>query len=243
MWIDPIDGSKAFADGHLDQVTNMIGITVRGRPLVGIIHKPFATQQRNSSRTYVGSTESGLFYFDHSRSDKTTSSPTYVSPFDTEEQKNQATSGHYQPAMCTSTDEESGSMMQSVLKDLMPLKVNKVKGPGNKFLHLTNERSDFFLNLVPGYSMWDLCASEAIFASRGGILTDAKQKSLFYDSSRRSFGLYNGVVAARNANIYLSAKQTYESKSGSTLAQSQTRIRRDVHLRNQELQRKSLAQH
>ena len=102
----------------------------------------------------------------------------------------------------------------------MPLKVNKVKGPGNKFLHLTNERSDFFLNLVPGYSMWDLCASEAIFASRGGILTDAKQKSLFYDSSRRSFGLYNGVVAARNANIYLSAKQTYESKSGSTLAQS-----------------------
>jgi 3'-phosphoadenosine 5'-phosphosulfate (PAPS) 3'-phosphatase len=121
-----------------------------------------------------------------------------------------------------SSDKTEETMMKSVLRDLMPLKVNKVKGPGNKFLHLTNERSDFFLNLVPGYSMWDICASEAIFASRGGILTDAKQTPLFYDSSRRSFGLFNGVVAARNADIYLSAKDKYESKSGSTLAQSQT---------------------
>ena len=100
----------------------------------------------------------------------------------------------------------------------MPIKVNRVKGPGNKFLHLTNENSDFFMNLVPGYSMWDICASEAIFASRFGILTDARQKPLFYDSSRRSFGLFNGVVAARDAGVYLNAKSTYESKSGSTLA-------------------------
>ena len=110
--------------------------------------------------------------------------------------------------------------MERVFKDLMPVTMNKVKGPGNKFLHLTNEKSDFFMNLVPGYSMWDICASEAIFSSRFGILTDAKQKPLFYDSSRRSFGLYNGVVAARNASIYLEAKNTYESKSGTTLAQS-----------------------
>lgn len=114
----------------------------------------------------------------------------------------------------------------------MPVKMNRVKGPGNKFLHLTNENSDFFMNLVPGYHMWDLCASEAIFASRFGILTDAKQKPLFYDSTRRSFGLYNGVVAARDAGVYLGAQQSYESKSGSTIAASQTQIRREIHMRN-----------
>jgi fructose-1,6-bisphosphatase/inositol monophosphatase family enzyme len=69
VWIDPIDGSKAFANGDLDDVTNMIGITVGGRPIVGIIHKPFTTQHRNSSRTYVGSVESGLYYFDHCKID------------------------------------------------------------------------------------------------------------------------------------------------------------------------------
>ena len=81
VWIDPIDGSRAFANGNLENVTNMIGITVSGRPRVGIIHKPFTNQRNNTSRTYVGQTESGLFYFDHSKTDKTTSEPNYVSPF------------------------------------------------------------------------------------------------------------------------------------------------------------------
>lgn len=41
--------------------------------------------------------------------------------------------------------------MERIFQDIMPLKVNRVKGPGNKFLHMTNERSDFFLNLAPKY--------------------------------------------------------------------------------------------
>ena len=76
--------------------------------------------------------------------------------------------------MCFGTDAAQENMMQSVFEDLMPVKVNRVKGPGNKFLHLTQEHSDFFMNLVPGYAMWQMCAPEAIFASRFGILTDAK---------------------------------------------------------------------
>ena len=85
VWIDPIDGSKAFTSGDIEHVTNMIGITVAGRPVVGMIHKPFTHKRRNLSRTYVGSIESGLFYFDHSFSDRTTSNPTYVAPFDKNE--------------------------------------------------------------------------------------------------------------------------------------------------------------
>lgn len=96
--------------------------------------------------------------------------------------------------------------MEEVLADLQPQKINRVKGPGNKFLHLTDERSDFFLNLVPGYDMWDICASEAIFSSRLGFLTDAKQQPLFYDTSRRSFSFWNGVVAARSSDVYFTTK-------------------------------------
>lgn len=165
VWIDPIDGSKAFVDGELENVSHMIGITVGGRPLVGIIHKPFTEKRRNSSRTYVGSVESGLFFFDHSKSDSTTSAPTYVAPFSNDKQAELAQKGgHFQSHMCFGTNQEQEEMMKSVFKDLMPVKVNRVKGPGNKFLHLARERSDFFMNLVPNnYSMWDMCASEAIF--------------------------------------------------------------------------------
>ena len=126
------------------------------------------------------------------------------------------------------------------MTDLQPMKVNKVKGPGNKFLHLTDERSDFFLNLVPGYEKWDICAAEAIFASRHGILTDAKQKSILYSSiNRRSFSLWNGLVAARNSDIYFGTKNKYEAKSGKTLAESQVQIRRDLHMKKVTEERKN----
>jgi len=174
---------------------------------------------------------SGLFYFDTASGDRTTSEPTYVRPF--EAQKTATKEGHFQPALCFGTDSEQEEIMQRVFKDIMPLKVNRVRGPGNKFLHLANERSDYFVNLVPNYSLYELCAPEAVFASRFGILTDAKQKPLIYDASRRSFGLFNGVVAARDAGTYLQAKLSYEDKSGSTLALSQTQIRREVHLKKQ----------
>ncbi len=106
VFIDPIDGTKAFSEGDLEHVTNMIGITVGGRPLVGIIHKPFTEKRRNSSRTYVGSIESGLFYFDHSKVDRTTSAPTYIAPFETKQAAENMKGGHYQPHMCFGTDTE-----------------------------------------------------------------------------------------------------------------------------------------
>ena len=221
VWIDAIDGTQAFTDGSLDQVTSMVGITVKGRPRVGIIHKPFTNERNNNlSRTYVGSTESGLFFFDHSKHDRSTSSPTYVPPFANIGEVTVGRPGHFQPQMNFGTDTEQENMKQRVFQDI------------NKFLHSTNENSDFFMNLMPGYAMWDICASEAIFESRFGILTDARQKPLFYDSTRRSFGLYNGVVAARDAGVYLEAKSTYESKRGCTLAAQQMEIRRDIHMKN-----------
>ena len=48
VWIDPINISKALDNGDdLNNLTNMIGITVNGRPRVGIIHKPFASKKNN----------------------------------------------------------------------------------------------------------------------------------------------------------------------------------------------------
>jgi len=80
VWIDPIDGRRALANGDLEHVTNLIGITVQGRPKVGVMHKPFS-KNRAETRTYVGSVEAGLFYFDHSGADSSTSKPNYVPPF------------------------------------------------------------------------------------------------------------------------------------------------------------------
>jgi len=226
--MDPIDGSKGFAEGHLEHVTNLIGITVRGRPKIGILHKPFSKGSTRVGRTFVGSVESGLFFFDQASQDLSISGPTYVPPF-TQQRVDKKT---FKPSVISSLNKSSQSMMDEVMVDLHPRQVTKVAGAGNKFLHMTDERSDFYLNLVPSYKCWDVCASEAIFASRLGIMSDAKRKPLFYESSRKQHTFWNGLVAARNADIYEASSFQYQSNSGGkTLEDSQLLIRRECHLR------------
>ena len=41
IWIDPLDGTQGFVEGHLNHITSMIGVAINKRPRVGIIHKPF----------------------------------------------------------------------------------------------------------------------------------------------------------------------------------------------------------
>ena len=41
IWIDPLDGTKGFTEGHMYHITSLIGVSIRGRPRIWIIHKPF----------------------------------------------------------------------------------------------------------------------------------------------------------------------------------------------------------
>lgn len=70
--------------------------------------------------------------------------------------------------------------MAEVINILNPERVERVAGAGNKFLHLVDDLSDYYINLVPGLKCWDMCASEAIINSRLGFVTDANLKPLQY---------------------------------------------------------------
>lgn len=41
IWIDPLDGTKGFTEGHLHHITSMIGVSINKKARIGIIHKPF----------------------------------------------------------------------------------------------------------------------------------------------------------------------------------------------------------
>jgi len=41
LWIDPLDGTKEFVLGNLQNVSVLIGIAVRDRPVAGVLHQPF----------------------------------------------------------------------------------------------------------------------------------------------------------------------------------------------------------
>ena len=64
IWIDPLDGTKGFTEGHMNHITAMIGVAVSGRPRIGVIHKPFYKQGLKQGRTYFGTPECGIFVKD-----------------------------------------------------------------------------------------------------------------------------------------------------------------------------------
>lgn len=64
IWIDPLDGTKGFVEGHVSHITSIIGLAIDNRPRAGIIHKPFYDQEQDMGRTYFGTPECGVFIKD-----------------------------------------------------------------------------------------------------------------------------------------------------------------------------------
>ena len=63
--------------------------------------------------------------------------------------------------------------MNKLIRVVNPKRIESVAGAGNKFTHIAEKLSDFYINLVPGFKYWDMCASEAIVNSVLGVVTDA----------------------------------------------------------------------
>jgi len=53
-------------------------------------------------------------------------------------------------------------VMDSIVDSIYPAHLSRVAGAGNKALHILDNKSDFYMNLVPGFKYWDMCASEAL---------------------------------------------------------------------------------
>lgn len=52
VWIDPLDGTQEYMEGHYEYVTTMVGIAVGGVPVAGVIHQPFPERSAASTSTY-----------------------------------------------------------------------------------------------------------------------------------------------------------------------------------------------
>ncbi|GLD96735.1 hypothetical protein PINS_up005418 [Pythium insidiosum] len=54
VWIDPLDGTKKFAEKKFDEVSVLLGIALDERPLAGVMHLPFDSDPRVDGATLWG---------------------------------------------------------------------------------------------------------------------------------------------------------------------------------------------
>lgn len=41
VWIDPVDGTNCFVKGWMSCVTVIIGVSIKGRARIGVVHQEF----------------------------------------------------------------------------------------------------------------------------------------------------------------------------------------------------------
>ena len=58
MYIDPLDGTRAFVKGNLGCVTSLVTLTYKGKPVVGLIGYPYPgytkAEPNPNTEIYVG---------------------------------------------------------------------------------------------------------------------------------------------------------------------------------------------
>jgi len=224
FWIDPLDGSKGLVEGHTEHLTTIIGVCVKNRPLLGIVHKPYSGDALSfsSGKSYVGLPQCGLFTVlqkiqtDYENFEDFTM---HLPPFSRDEKLDRHI---HQPRICGSHNKNQDGM-DRLIYATNPQRIDRVAGSANKFVHMVENHSDFYMNFVPGFKFWDLCGSEAILASRYGILTDAEKRPIFYDPNMHPT-VSNGIVAAKNKAIYELCERRIEKSTMMSLSDNHRKI-------------------
>lgn len=133
IWIDPLDGTKGFTEGHLHHITSMIGVSFNQRPRIGIIHKPFYNQNYHQGRTYFGTPECGIFIKDKFQDKlKRLQRVTPLKPFPTDDAVEDEL---YKMWVCGSFNPNQ-KVMNEIIDCLNPVNVAKVAGSGNKTIYI-----------------------------------------------------------------------------------------------------------
>uniref|UniRef100_A0A3Q3KD20 3'(2'),5'-bisphosphate nucleotidase 1 n=1 Tax=Monopterus albus TaxID=43700 RepID=A0A3Q3KD20_MONAL len=162
VWVDPLDGTKEYTEGLLDNVTVLIGIAYGGRAIAGVINQPFHNYQLGEGadlgRTIWGMLGLGTFGFQlqEVRGDK---------------------------RIVTTTRSHSNKVVMDCVDAMEPHEVIRVGGAGNKIIQLVEGKASAYVFASLGCKKWDTCAPEAILHAVGGKLTDMHGNAYRYDAN------------------------------------------------------------
>lgn len=63
--------------------------------------------------------------------------------------------------------------MNELFYALEAVDIGRVAGSGNKIVYMLDQMADAYVNMVPGFKCWDMCASEALIEAKMGICINA----------------------------------------------------------------------
>lgn len=181
IWVDPVDGTSEYTQGLLEHVTVLIGISVHGKAIGGVIHQPYFNHKKAKHSDELGRTIWGLMGL----------GAFGITPEKPPEGKR----------IITTTRSHSSPEVQAALNAMDPTDIIRVGGAGHKVLLLLEGIAHAYVFASPGCKKWDTCAPEAILHAVGGCLTDVHGNAMQYHKSvkHRNSG---GVLATYDKSVH-----------------------------------------
>ena len=154
IWIDPLDATREYTEGLYQYVTNMIGVAVNGRPVIGILNAPF------QNRTKLGlQFDSISLNLDIGEGEVESS------------EKNVYVSRSYWLRL---SGGGRRALQDTFVQDIIP-----AGGAGYKAWRVIEETNSAYIH-TRRIKLWDLCAPEAVLLASGGRLTQFDGSAIHY---------------------------------------------------------------
>ena len=170
VWIDPLDGTSDFVKGNLPAVTVLIGLSIKDKSRVGIVHNPYSVQDREVGNTFFGSAEHGVFKIVSDKNFTTqeliSRQIEYFEPFQVEEPAED-----HRIRVAASLSHFSDTI-KTIIESIEPVEIVRLGGAGNKCCNLAQSTVDAYIHPSPGLHHWDLCAPESLVKAMGGWATN-----------------------------------------------------------------------
>ncbi|RDD47348.1 3'(2'),5'-bisphosphate nucleotidase 1 [Trichoplax sp. H2] len=180
VWVDPLDGTREFAQGFTDHVTVLIGFAFEGKPIAGIIHQPYyKNSESRLGRTLYGIVGIGTYGFAHT-----------TPPNDR--------------CIVISTKSRINQVITDSINAMKPDKVLHVGGAGYKTVLLLEGAADVYLYASKGTKKWDTCACEALVETIGGKLTDVFGNHMQYHKTVEHINEFGVLATMQNHDRYVS---------------------------------------
>eukprot|EP00980_Cylindrotheca_fusiformis_P026420 scaffold16140_cov212-Cylindrotheca_fusiformis.AAC.1 len=217
VFVDPLDGTKAYAQGEYETVSILAGIVLDHKPCFGVICKPFGYKGHPS----VLDTGCVAFY------GGTLLGATFTAGGESLMREAQSPSSPPPRAVISSSKAKGvvedfvahlGSMNMIHPEPLM------VSGAGEKSLRIILRTKQEGLWFYPkaGTSLWDVAASDAMLRIMGGKLTDKHGTELDYSRSHKEATNRNGIVACYDGTLHEKCIQLFQAGSWSEAAEEES---------------------
>lgn len=183
IWVDPLDGTTEFVKGFLEHVTVLIGVSVNGRSVAGVIHQPFHGYAATGNVDVKGRTIWGLIGLGCFG----------VTPAQLPGDK----------LIITTTASHGNVNIEQSIEALKPNQVLKVGGAGHKVLLVIEGKAHSYVFASNGCKRWDTSAPEAVLEAAGGKLTDTFGNQIQYIfNPQGDYQNKEGIVASTNSEIH-----------------------------------------